>query len=544
MFVSDRIEKGVAWFDAIVKRLETSKVGVICLTAENVESPWLHFESGALALRLAKDRREEDKAPASAKPLTPGSRLFTLLHGVTGAELKGPLGAYQATGTSAPEVATMIHAIGQILGGPHLEAIMTREHGVETNPSVRGVPSGRELEHVPRLPPVFERSAWKDFRKELDELAIPARDLIRELDSWFQRKTFNEPLHACADQAWLRRYDGASQTRDRLSAHINQVRAACPEHESSLFEMLLSEVDGYAMTLAALLLTPRAFPLGDRGELTMDPGIRTSCEDRRLAIRSLARRLLNSDDGAPLQGKEAVRFMGAETNQERKMIVHRLESAIRSKWEGVYHETNKGQDAELLWRAAIGELTDNRGPINFRASSWDLDRIFYYLLIDYFRAAALRWMPLKPTSGSAAATSASLAPIRNLAEPGNGNLNPMPQDIMFAARDVETEVERYRAKSKGGSLMPLTYALAALQALRIDIPDPHDRDFERAQTDVSSAINLVKQEFADVLKSDAGRALARLVDGTVQTDSSIDKFVNDEHSFEASTLKKGSQVFG
>jgi len=485
VFVSDRIDKGVAWFDAIVKHLETSKVGIVCLTAENVESPWLHFESGALALRL---EREQD-AGAPTKPLTPRNRLFTLLHGVTGAELKGPLGAYQATSTTELEMATMIQSIAQILGGPHLEAVTARE---------------------------TMNSAWEKFKKALDELAIPARDLIRELDSWFQRKTFNEPLHCCADQSWLRRYDGARQTRDRLTAHIDRVRAACSEHESGVFEMLVSELDGYAMALAALLLTPKIFPLGDRGELTMDPGIRTSCEDRRLAIRSLAGRLLHPVD-SPLRRKEAVRFMGAETNEERKMIVHRMESAMRSKWEEVYQQTNKGPGADPRWRAAIGELTENRRPIKFRASPWDLDRIFYYLLIEYFGAASLQWMPLQDTSGSPPATSASppAAPGSDIADSGDGNLNPMPQDIMCAARDVEMEVERYRAKSKGVSLTPLTYALAALQALRTHVPDPPDRNFDSAQTAVRSALNLVQQEFADVLKSDAGRALARLVDGMV-----------------------------
>ena len=63
--------------------------------------------------------------------------------------------------------------------------------------------------------------------------------------------------------------------------------------------------------------------------------------------------------------------------------------------------------------------------------------------------------------------------------------------------------------------MPLTYALAALQALRTHVPDPPDRNFDSAQTAVRSALNLVQQEFADVLKSDAGRALARFVDGMV-----------------------------
>src|ERR1700757_1583653 len=68
VFVSDRIEKGVTWFDSIVKQLEKSNAGIVCLTAENAGNPWLHFEAGALALGLRK----------TASPSR--RRLFTLLH--------------------------------------------------------------------------------------------------------------------------------------------------------------------------------------------------------------------------------------------------------------------------------------------------------------------------------------------------------------------------------------------------------------------------------------------------------------------------------
>ena len=143
--------------------------------------------------------------------------------------------------------------------------------------------------------------------------------------------------------------------------------------------MLRSEVDGYAMALAALLLRPREFTLGSDGMLMMDAGIQTSCEDRRLAIRSLAGRLLTSLDG-PLREKEAVRFMAAETNEERKMIVHHLESAVRHEWEESYSKASHDPNASSIWLKAIDTLTTERPPTRFRSSSWDLDRIYYYLL--------------------------------------------------------------------------------------------------------------------------------------------------------------------
>ena len=49
VFVSDRIEKGVRWFEPILRKLREAEAGIVCLTAENLENPWLHFEAGALA---------------------------------------------------------------------------------------------------------------------------------------------------------------------------------------------------------------------------------------------------------------------------------------------------------------------------------------------------------------------------------------------------------------------------------------------------------------------------------------------------------------
>src|SRR5262245_11963576 len=54
VFVSDNIEKGVAWFDSIIEQLKTSHAGIVCLTAENLGNSWLHFEAGALAGGLAR----------------------------------------------------------------------------------------------------------------------------------------------------------------------------------------------------------------------------------------------------------------------------------------------------------------------------------------------------------------------------------------------------------------------------------------------------------------------------------------------------------
>jgi hypothetical protein len=53
---SQDIDKGSLWFPEISDQLKDTKVGIICLTKDNKEKPWILFESGALAKGLTTNR--------------------------------------------------------------------------------------------------------------------------------------------------------------------------------------------------------------------------------------------------------------------------------------------------------------------------------------------------------------------------------------------------------------------------------------------------------------------------------------------------------
>src|SRR5687768_16996882 len=46
---SEDIEKGRQWLPDISSTLGTSSYGILCITYDNVNSPWLNFEAGALS---------------------------------------------------------------------------------------------------------------------------------------------------------------------------------------------------------------------------------------------------------------------------------------------------------------------------------------------------------------------------------------------------------------------------------------------------------------------------------------------------------------
>jgi hypothetical protein len=51
---SEDIDKGARWSTDIAKELEDSTFGILCVTKENINAPWLTFEAGALSKTIEK----------------------------------------------------------------------------------------------------------------------------------------------------------------------------------------------------------------------------------------------------------------------------------------------------------------------------------------------------------------------------------------------------------------------------------------------------------------------------------------------------------
>jgi hypothetical protein len=77
---SENVRKGKRWQIEIAKELESSDFGIICLTPDNTEAPWILFESGALSKSLKE------------------SSVSTLLTGgLRNGDIEGPLSHFQHT---------------------------------------------------------------------------------------------------------------------------------------------------------------------------------------------------------------------------------------------------------------------------------------------------------------------------------------------------------------------------------------------------------------------------------------------------------------
>jgi len=77
-FMSSEIDAGARWQSEVSLELESTDFGIICVTSENQDKPWINFEAGALAKSVAL------------------GRVVPLAVNLTTAEIRNPLGQFQA----------------------------------------------------------------------------------------------------------------------------------------------------------------------------------------------------------------------------------------------------------------------------------------------------------------------------------------------------------------------------------------------------------------------------------------------------------------
>ena len=102
-FTPSDIEKGAKWESEITKKLEECFIGIICLTPENTEKPWIIFEAGALSNKLNK------------------SRVCPVLFGLNNTDLTGPLATFQTTTFNKVEFKKLMGTINNQAGASKIK---------------------------------------------------------------------------------------------------------------------------------------------------------------------------------------------------------------------------------------------------------------------------------------------------------------------------------------------------------------------------------------------------------------------------------------
>lgn len=99
---TESIRKGASWFEDIGQRLQDADFGIICVTPENQNEPWLLYEAGALAKKSGENR---------AAPL---------ILGMKDTDLAGPLSLTQATSLDKDDMLRLLQTINGLSEGRRL----------------------------------------------------------------------------------------------------------------------------------------------------------------------------------------------------------------------------------------------------------------------------------------------------------------------------------------------------------------------------------------------------------------------------------------
>lgn len=103
-WISSDMDRGVVWFNTINEALADTCTGIVCLTAENLSSPWILFETGSLSHGLT------DK------------RVCTFLIDIKPADVEPPLSQFNHTEPNKTSILSLVKTINSRLGDKQLDA--------------------------------------------------------------------------------------------------------------------------------------------------------------------------------------------------------------------------------------------------------------------------------------------------------------------------------------------------------------------------------------------------------------------------------------
>ena len=95
---SEDIDKGARWSSDIAKELENSSFGILCVTKENLNAPWLSFEAGALSKTVDK------------------SFVTPFLFDIKRAEVNGPILQFQSTIFDKEDIKKLLQTLNRACG--------------------------------------------------------------------------------------------------------------------------------------------------------------------------------------------------------------------------------------------------------------------------------------------------------------------------------------------------------------------------------------------------------------------------------------------
>ncbi len=155
------IRTGKLWILEIASQLAETKFGILCLTRENLNSPWLNFEAGALSKTI------DDKTFVCPY----------LISGLQSAEVPVPLGEFQSVPANKEGTLKLLKTINTALAEKKLDEDVLKDAFEKYWPDLE-----RVLQNLPAV-----EGAEKPRRK-VDDIVEEILDTVRGLAFMMQKR--------------------------------------------------------------------------------------------------------------------------------------------------------------------------------------------------------------------------------------------------------------------------------------------------------------------------------------------------------------------
>lgn len=222
---SEDIDKGARWSTDIAKELENSTFGILCVTKENLEAPWLSFEAGALSKTMEK------------------SFVTPFLFDIKRSEVQGPILQFQSTIFQKDDIKKMVQTINKASGEAGIaEQRLDKSFDVWYPTLEKDLLSIRDSStNATEEQEVEEADNTSEILEEILELSRDNQKLLRSPDS---------KLHDDLDQVkeildrLITRYEMAFErrrmTRKYSTVFFDEIMHMSGKHSSYAFLMTLS----------------------------------------------------------------------------------------------------------------------------------------------------------------------------------------------------------------------------------------------------------------------------------------------------------------
>lgn len=165
------IESGSIWFNEIQSQLQDTSTGIVCLTPENKNNPWILFETGALTKGLSD------------------SRVCTLLIGLTPSDVTGPLAQLNHTTINEDSIYNLFRTVNSRLAAPLEEKIFDRAFNTYWDEFSQQLLKIEQLQHDTPTP---DKRTGEDMLGEVLELTRHLSNRINSLEKNMKNVTVNK----------------------------------------------------------------------------------------------------------------------------------------------------------------------------------------------------------------------------------------------------------------------------------------------------------------------------------------------------------------